>query len=87
MQINKKLLDETVKSLDFYIKREGEAQLWQPSARTTLDVLNDLKAVTIQNEKEAYIAGFKAGLDNRAGEFTPTQIETNAEAHYEEWRK
>lgn len=39
-----------------------------------------------QIQEETYIAGFKAGLDNRAGEVTPTQIESNAKAHYGEWR-
>ena len=41
-----------------------------------------------QIEKEAYKAGFKAGYANgRVAELTRADIETNAEAHYEEWRK
>jgi hypothetical protein len=86
MQIHKKLLDETVKALKYSIEHLGDVQ-GHPTARSTSKVLNDLKAATIPNEEEAYIAGFKAGLGDRAREFTPTQIEGNAKAHYEEWRK
>jgi hypothetical protein len=45
MAINKKLLEEIVTALNYYIKTPGEVQLWLPtSARSTSDVLNDLKA-------------------------------------------
>lgn len=46
IECGKKLLEETVKALDHYVKSVGEAPLWQPtSTRTTSQVLNDLKAL------------------------------------------
>jgi hypothetical protein len=42
----------------------------------------------LEDEKEAYKAGFRDGCTTgQVGTLNRADIETNAAAHYEEWRK